>query len=244
MSQSTICGRSFLAVAMPSWLVCATMTRNPQASSRLRRTSAASRLSSTTSTLTVLSMAGIVATCDAGGNRRTAFRRVAISPKWRRRPATGLSPHLSGTLARAVRTGFLRAVGVERERVAVQLEAALARHLVLPALDLGVVELLDTPALQADEMVVVAALVQLEHRLAGLEMLAREQPGVLELREHAVNGGEADVDAFGDEHLVDVFGRKVAHLARLEQLEDLAARQRRLEAAVLQALHRAHRLSL
>ena len=36
----------------------------------------------------------------------------------------------------------------------------------------------------------------------------------------------------------------MAHLARLEQLEDLAPGQRRLEAAVLEALHRAHRLSL
>ena len=90
----------------------------------------------------------------------------------------------------------------------------------------------------------VPALVQLEHRLAGLEMLPRQQSGMLELRQHAVNRGEADVDAFGDERLVDVLGGKMAHFARLEELEDLAARQRRLEAAVLQALHRAHRLSL
>ena len=90
----------------------------------------------------------------------------------------------------------------------------------------------------------VAALVELEHRLAGLEVLARQQPGLLELRQHAVDGGEADVDAFGEQRLVDVLGREVAHLARLEQLEDLAPGQRRLEAAVLQALHRAHRLSL
>ncbi len=91
-------------------------------------------------------------------------------------------------------------------------------------------------------MVVVAALVQLEDRLAGLEMLAREQAGLLELREHAVDGGEADVDALGDERLVDVLGGQMAHLARLEELEDLAPRQRRLEAAFLQALHRSHRL--
>ena len=93
-------------------------------------------------------------------------------------------------------------------------------------------------------MVVVPALVQLEHRLAGLEVLAREEPRLLELREHAVNRRETDVDALGDQRLVDVLGRKVADFAGLEELEDLAARQRRLEAAVLQALHRAHRLSL
>ena len=52
-----------------------------------------------------------------------------------------------------------------------QLETALARDLVLPLLDLSVVELLDSTALQAHQVVVVAALVQLEHGLAGLEVL-------------------------------------------------------------------------
>ena len=66
---------------------------------------------------------------------------------------------------------------------------------VLALLDLRVVELLDAAALQADEVVVVAALVQLEHGLAGLEVVADEQPGLLELRQHAVDRGEADVEA-------------------------------------------------
>src|SRR5205085_6080228 len=107
-----------------------------------------------------------------------------------------------------------------------------------------VVELLDAAALQAHEVIVVPALVQLEHRLAGLEMLAREEPGLLELGEDAIHRGEADVDAFGDERLVDVFCGEMADFARLEELEDLAARKCRLEATLLQAVHRAHRLSL
>ena len=51
----------------------------------------------------------------------------------------------------------------------------------------------------------VTALVQLEHRLAVLEVLPREEPGLLELGQDAVDGGEADVDAFLHERLVDVF---------------------------------------
>src|SRR5262245_33181586 len=128
--------------------------------------------------------------------------------------------------------------------MAAQLEAALLGDLVLALLDVRVVELLDAAALQADEVVVVPALVQLEHRLAGLEVLARKQPGLLELREHAVDGGEADVEALAEQLLVDVLGGEVAHLARLEELEDLAPGQRRLEAALLEALGCAHRLSL
>ena len=80
------------------------------------------------------------------------------------------------------------------------------------------------------------ALVQLVHRLAVLEMLPRQQAGLLELREHAIDRGEADVDALGEQRLVDVLGGQVAHLARLEELEDLASRQRGLQAAVLEAL--------
>src|SRR6188474_2043765 len=110
-----------------------------------------------------------------------------------------------------------------------QLEAALLRDVALALLDLGVVELLDAAALQADQVVVVAALVELEDRLAGLEMLARQQPGLLELRENPVDGCESNVHAFGDQRLVDVFCRQVANLARLEQLQDPAPRQRGLE---------------
>src|SRR2546429_8979984 len=122
--------------------------------------------------------------------------------------------------------------------MAVQREAARTRDLVLAPLDLAVVELLDATALQAHEVVVVAAFVQLEHRLAGLEGLAREQAGLLELREDAIDRGEADVDAFGEKRLVDILGGEVPYLARLEQLDNLAARERRLEASLRQAFHR------
>jgi hypothetical protein len=93
-------------------------------------------------------------------------------------------------------------------------------------------------------VIVVPALVQLVDRLAGLEMLPRQQSRLLELRQHPVHGGEAHVDALAEQRLVDVLGRKVAHLARLEELQDLAPGQRRLEAAILEALHRVHGLSL
>src|SRR5262245_49731068 len=123
----------------------------------------------------------------------------------------------------------LHALGVQVERVVGDLEAALVRDLLLPLLDLRVVELLDAPALQANEMVVVPALVQLEHRLARLEMVAREQARLLELRQDAVNGREPDVEAFAQQLAVDVLGREVPYLRRLEQVDDLEPRRRGLE---------------
>ena len=110
------------------------------------------------------------------------------------------------------------------------------RDLVLPLLDVGVVELLHPAALQAHEVVVVLALVELEHRLAGFEVVADEEAGLLELGEHAIDGREADVEAFGQQQLVDVLGGQVPDLRRLEEVDDLEARQRGLEAGALQIL--------
>jgi hypothetical protein len=93
-------------------------------------------------------------------------------------------------------------------------------------------------------MIVMAAFVQLVHRLAGLEVLARKEPCMLELGQHPVDRGQADINAFGEQGLVHILGGEVAHLARFEQLQDPAARQRRLEAAFLQALRGVHRLPL
>jgi len=118
--------------------------------------------------------------------------------------------------------------------VVVQLEAARRRHRALALLDLGVVELLDAAAVDADEVVVVLALVELEHRLAALEVAAREDPGLLELHQDAVDRRQADVGVLGEEDAKDVLGAHVALLRVLEDLEDLDARQRRLQAAVLE----------
>ena len=57
------------------------------------------------------------------------------------------------------------------------LEAAVACAIFdLAPLDLGVVELLDAAALEAHQVVVVLALVELEHRLAGFEVVALSRP--------------------------------------------------------------------
>src|SRR3954468_4173601 len=170
---------------------------------------------------------------------------MRASKSWRacwagRAALRGNTPQSFSVPLRSVGAVFLRAVRVQGQRMAVELEPTLAGDLVLALLDLGVVELFHAPALQAHEMVVVPALVQLEHRLAGFEILPRQQSRLLELREHAVDRGKADVDALGNERLVDVFGRQMAHFALLKELEDLAPRQGGLESAFLQALHRAH----
>jgi hypothetical protein len=99
----------------------------------------------------------------------------------------------------AVRAVRLFAVDVKVEGVLAHLEAALLGDLVLALLDLGVVELLDLAALQADQVVVVLALVQFEDRLAGLEVMPLQQARLLELGQHPIDRGQADVHAVGQQ---------------------------------------------
>jgi hypothetical protein len=84
-------------------------------------------------------------------------------------------------------------------------------------------------------VVVVLALVELEHRLARLEIAARQQPGLLELHQHAVDGGQADVGAFGQQAL-KTSSAVMWRAGSLEHLQDLDARQRGLQAAALEFL--------
>ena len=113
-----------------------------------------------------------------------------------------------------------------------------AAILLLARLDFAVDELLDTPAGQTDQMVVVRALVELEHRAPTFEVIACQQPGMLELRQHPIDRSQADVDVLGAQRLVDVLGAHVPHAAlggaALENLEHLQPRHGRLEANVLQ----------
>src|SRR5450432_1122124 len=140
----------------------------------------------------------------------------------------------------AIRARRLHAFRVQIQRMLADLEAAIAGDLGLPLFDLRVEKLLDASALHADEMVVVAALVELEHRLARLEMMTDQKAGLLELREDAVHGGEADVEAFGEQLPIDVFGRQVPHRALFEQVDDLQTRQRGLQPCGLQVLRGRH----
>ena len=60
-------------------------------------------------------------------------------------------------------------------------EAALLCDGNLALLDCFVVELLDATALHAHEMIVMVAFIQLEHRLAALEVMAHKKTGLFEL---------------------------------------------------------------
>lgn len=64
---------------------------------------------------------------------------------------------------RAIRFG---AVGVQGQRVFLELEATRLGHALLPRFNLGVVKLFDVTAIQADQVVVVLAFIDFVNRFA------------------------------------------------------------------------------
>ena len=115
-----------------------------------------------------------------------------------------------------------------------------ATYGVLAALDFGVEKLFHAPAVHAHQVVVVLAFVEFVHRLARLEVAAREQAGLLELHQHAVHRGQTNVGMLFEQHTVDIFGRHVALLGVLEHLQNLQARQRGFESRAFQFIDVGH----
>ncbi|MDB5926500.1 MAG: hypothetical protein JWN13_5436 [Betaproteobacteria bacterium] len=73
------------------------------------------------------------------------------------------------------------------QRVILYPESSILRDFDLALLDIGVVELFNMAALYTYDVVVVPALFELENGFTDLEMVADEQPGLFELRQHAIN---------------------------------------------------------
>jgi len=124
--------------------------------------------------------------------------------------------------------------------VLLDVETPLLGDFYLATLDLGIEEFLYVPALHAYQVIVMSALVQLEHRFAAFEVMAGEQPRLLELGEHAVDGSEPDLHAFAQQELIHVLGRKMPLLAALEEIEDLQPGKRGFQPDGFQVLRGTH----
>lgn len=114
------------------------------------------------------------------------------------------------------------------------LELQLTCNGPLTILDAGIHELLNLAAIEADDVIVVIAFVQLEDGGRALEMMTADEAGRLELRENSVDGRESNVLVQFEQALVDVLGTHVARRGRSQDLEDLQARQRDFEACLAQ----------
>jgi len=99
-------------------------------------------------------------------------------------------------------------------------EPALLGDVLLALFDFGIAEFFHPAALQADQVVVVLALVELEHGLAGFKIMTLQQTRLFELRQYTIDGGKADVLVLLDQLAVDILGSKVPLSGVLEQFQD------------------------
>ncbi len=119
-------------------------------------------------------------------------------------------------------------------------EAVFFCNSILAFFDLGIEKLLDLATFDAYQMVVMTALVQLEHGFAGFEVMTDQQAGLFELSQHAVDSCKANVEVFGNEQTVDVFSRHVALFRGFEQIENFQTGGSGFEADVLKIAGFAH----
>ena len=95
----------------------------------------------------------------------------------------------------------------------VYVEATVFSNFRLAALDLRVIKLFHAPALQAHQVVVVRAFIQLKNRFAAFKMMAHQQSGLLELGEYAIHCGETDFSVFAEQNFVYIFGRQMPYIS-------------------------------
>ncbi len=96
-------------------------------------------------------------------------------------------------------------------------EATLLSRFTLAFLDFFIAELLHPATLQADDVIMVIAVIQLKHRLVCFEVMPYQQPGLLKLGEHTIYRGQSYVLAGRQQLPIDIFSRQVAPLAGFKQ---------------------------
>ena len=109
-------------------------------------------------------------------------------------------------------------------------------HGALSLFDPRIHKFLNAPAIETKDVIVMRPGIQFEHRHAIGKMMSRHEPGRLELSQHPIDRRQTDFLAQVDEPTINILGREMPLAARLEDLEDLDARQRDLESRLAQII--------
>ena len=120
-------------------------------------------------------------------------------------------------------------MAVNHERVIADRKTMLFGDCALSLLDSRIDELLDAPAIETENVIVMRPRIEFEDRHPVSKVMTRDETRGLELRQHPVDRRKTDVLARLGEPAVDVLGGQVPLAAALEDVEDLHARQRDLE---------------
>ena len=118
--------------------------------------------------------------------------------------------------------------------MAFERKAVVFGNAVLALFDFGIGEFFDYAAIGANEMIVVVAVIELEHGFAAIELAAHQNAGLLELRQNAIHRSQTNIHIFGDERAINIFGTLVTKVGLAENVKNLQARERRLQTHVFQ----------
>lgn len=88
---------------------------------------------------------------------------------------------------------------VETERVIGQLETFRLCNFILAFFDDVIAEFFDSAAFDTDDVIMVLAAIQLENRIASLEMMTFDQSCSLELGQDPIYRGQTDFLAFAEQ---------------------------------------------
>ena len=113
---------------------------------------------------------------------------------------------------------FLGAIAIQRERMVGNTEATLQSNALLAPFNFVVVKFFHQTAVKTHQVIVVRSFIQFKYSLAGFEMIAMEEPGLLELREHAIHRSEPHIHVIGKQDLVDIFCTQVPHIAVVKDI--------------------------
>ncbi len=106
-----------------------------------------------------------------------------------------------------MRASGFGAIDVQMQGVILYREAAFRRNVSLTAFYFFIEKFFDMTALDANQMIVMIADIEFIDGFIAIEMMADEESGLLELGQNPIDGSQADIDLFPDQHAINVFRR-------------------------------------
>ena len=103
-------------------------------------------------------------------------------------------------------------------------KSAFLRHSGLTPFNFSIEKLHHVPALEADQMVVVLAMVEFKYRLAALKMVTHQKSGLLKLGQDSVHRGQPNFHTVLLQALVNLFSAQMPGFRIFEQSKNLKAR--------------------
>lgn len=158
-------------------------------------------------------------------------------------PGSG-SAYVPVSLCRlTVRTVRFGATGIQAHGVVHNGKTPCLGYGVLLFFDFFIVKLFHLAAIQANQVVVVFALIQFKNSFPALEMAAAQDTCLLELGQNPVDRGQSDIGTVLDEQAKHVLCRHVPLPVALEHFQYFQARGCRLESGAFQFVDIGHGFS-